>query len=280
MDGQQTKLLKCRIEIGEKLKELKQSIPHGKWEDALKSAGTNPRTAERLMQIAGSPLAAQIRTIGTVLAARLPDELQKLCMLARLSIEQLEAVIEQQDLCELTRAELAAEVKRQLGQAAPESDEPEETEATADPEESATPADITGGGTPTLAMTTTPHRTPREGPPHDTDETVVTDDDGTETETSTQSAGVNPRDLAAAHEKRCRQLLKFRQAEYLTFEVGTPEATAIDELTQIIAALALKTGGKLLTKAMKIANYDSTMVAMALCANLKDTLNPEEMFRP
>lgn len=82
--------IRCSIEIGEQLHALREQTEHGEWLKRLAELGYGERQAQRLMQLAGSALAGQIRPTVTDLGRRRPADLHKLASLARLSDEQLE----------------------------------------------------------------------------------------------------------------------------------------------------------------------------------------------
>ena len=85
-------LLRVKVEIGDALIDLKRDIKPGLWTIALRNVGYNSRTAQRLMRLSGSWLGEEIRNKDSVLAKRLPVDLQKLEMLLPMSPEQFERI--------------------------------------------------------------------------------------------------------------------------------------------------------------------------------------------
>ena len=83
-------LLRLKVQIGDALNDLKRGIEHGEWKVARRKAGYYESAAQRLMRLSGSWLGGEIRNKDSVLAKRLPVDLQKLDMLVRLLPKQFE----------------------------------------------------------------------------------------------------------------------------------------------------------------------------------------------
>lgn len=110
-------VIRCHIEIGEHLQTLQDQTEHGEWIKRLQELGYGERQAQRLKKVANSRLAGQIRPTVTDLGRRLPADLQKLVALTRLSLEQLQELLNDVclDLNDMSRDEISQRVKELLG---------------------------------------------------------------------------------------------------------------------------------------------------------------------
>lgn len=209
----------------------------------------------------------------THLAARLPSDIHKLCMLARLTEDELEQLLNLPDFEELDRQELADEIRLLRDEGT--DDESVKDEVGADEEEESGERDVSKRPNP--AMPVAPRRSspPDEGldaPVEEQrrDNLAATDKEGPDQEKKS-------RKVTAKHKKRCRQLEKFRREAYLTFEAGTPEDDFVEQEVQRIAVAARKTARRVLSKAMKAAGYDREVVAMALMSKLGECLTAKNL---
>jgi Protein of unknown function (DUF3102) len=112
------RVLRKKIEVGKKLRELRQLIT-SKWQKHLKSIGVSPRSASRYMRISDElgHMVADLDDGGDVpeLLHRMPDDVQKLETLCRLSPRKLDALSKTLDFKAATRGMLIQAVNEKLG---------------------------------------------------------------------------------------------------------------------------------------------------------------------
>jgi hypothetical protein len=107
---------RLNLQLGVEFNRLKARAP-GVWLAKLRQLGFSPRVISRLMK-AASVLAAPDGTVPAALLDRLPGDplkLEALCALPRPEVEEL---VQQHDVRNLDRAEIAAEVRERQGKTA------------------------------------------------------------------------------------------------------------------------------------------------------------------
>jgi hypothetical protein len=267
--------IRCRIEIGEQLQALRSQTDHGQWSKKLKLLGYEKRTAERLMQVAASPLAAEMRTTGTHLGSRLPVDIQKLAQLARLSSDQLRTFLSTHDAEELSREELAALLR------SGEDDGELELEDGSVPNSGAPRVTRRVTGSP---PTTTKHETTLpdedEQPEQEAIEAQAAErEEDQKSDTSPKSA---PKADAARHLSRVQHYRRI--AEGKSRKEDRPVELAIDKhyarFEEEVVRLARKYGRSGCNQAVRAVGFDEQLVSMLLLHRFKATIDPEQAFAP
>lgn len=250
-------LISCRIEIGEKLQALKGQVEQGDWTVTIEQLGYNERQAQRLMQIASSDWADEIRTKGTDLGQHLPCDLQKLASLASLSLEQFQELLGKEDINDLTRAKVAEHI-RGLNERVKRNDADVNTSSG-----DAIPSDHNG------VTNTYEDDTVGEGGSHETLDLPHTGE-----------STLNNKSHVLDHQHRIQQFHQIVSGKPRA--ENRPVKKAIERVFGRFESEVLKTarryGKEACNSAVRLAKFDDVTLGMILLQQLQDRLDPEHAF--
>lgn len=99
--------VKTLLKLGNQFERLHPQVADGQWEKTIKRLGYNVQSVQRLRKLAKSPVAEVVRTRGTPLLAHMAPDVQKLLMLGRLDVDQIDELLKDVDMHQVTREEMS-----------------------------------------------------------------------------------------------------------------------------------------------------------------------------